>query len=40
MYPISAYTFGTKAPKIEKDTNAHLRMERLRETQGGSMINW
>ena len=31
LYPVSAYTFGTKPPKFEKDSNVAQRMERLKE---------
>ena len=31
IYPVSNYSFGTKAPKFEKDSSVVQRMERLRE---------
>jgi len=32
IYPIGNYSFGTKAPKFEKDSSVIQRMERLKET--------
>lgn len=31
VYPVGNYTFGSKPPKLEKDTNVAQRMERLKE---------
>ena len=31
LYPLSNYTFGTKEPLFEKDTNISQRFQRMRE---------
>ncbi|GMH40677.1 hypothetical protein BSKO_08581 [Bryopsis sp. KO-2023] len=31
LFPITNYTFGTKAPKVEKDTSVKERLERMRQ---------
>jgi len=30
LHPISNYTFGTKAPKVEKDTSVKERLDRMK----------
>lgn len=36
--PVSNYSFGTKAPKVEKDTSVAQRMERLKEKCAGWFV--
>ncbi|KAI7835261.1 hypothetical protein COHA_010837, partial [Chlorella ohadii] len=31
VFPVGNYTFGSKPPKFEKDSNVSARMERLKE---------
>lgn len=31
VFPVGNYTFGSKLPKFEKDSNVSARMERLKE---------
>lgn len=33
LHPISNYTFGTKAPKVEKDTSVKERLDRMKHKQ-------
>lgn len=36
VFPVSNYTFGSKPPKFEKDSNVAARMERLKEKCAGA----